>query len=1242
MTYTSMTPTQAHITRLFDHVIKKRLQRIFFSRFSFVLILFVSAYSEAQSEKVVGHYGNTSPTSLEVEYRQTPMGIDVVLPRFSWQMATQHQARGQKQQAYRVVVEDERGDIAWDSSKITDASSLHITYAGKPLKPSTKYRWSVSVWDQNENVSQASSWFETGLMNSDIGAWDTAEWIGGGNDSLPLYADYLPLYDLAVEMSIATGSERAAIILAANDPRFLDKYKNIYQVQNELNESYFKVEIDITGLENADGHALLNFYRAGYTLSDTANKPVAQFKINTSVINNSNKHDFHHLLIHNEYGTLTVQLDHNSDFYLDATKSSGLDVMFPPLVRGAKVTLNPAGVNHDVLTYGMLNQIGFSVNARQVANFKNLQINNIHQPKASLFSEDLAAPYTGIFIEHLDEKYFSIKNGSYVLAGETSGAFIVADPSQHAMPMLRSEFKLADKNIAKARLYVTARGIYEFYINGQRISNDYYNPGLTQYNLTHLYQTYDVSSSIKSGENAMGALLAEGWWSGLMSFGNTWNSFGDRQSLLAKLVVSYQDGTQEVFTTDDKHWQFFNDGPTSYGSLAMGEVYDARKEQSLSGWSEAGFVATGWQQAEVVTLKGSATQGAKPNMSRKAQHLNYDDMQLVGQIGQPASVFKVLTAQSVQEVRPGVFVYDLGQNIVGVPRIDFAQGKEGQVITLRFAEMLYPDLPDSGPNVGMIMTENYRAALSQDIYIMKEGKQQYQPRFTSHGFQYIEITGINKALPLEAVEGIAISSITELTAGYETSNSKVNKLWSNLVWSNVDNFLSVPTDCPQRNERMGWSGDINVFGRTATYVSDSSQFLRRHLQAMRDTQATNGRFADIAPVGGGFGGILWGSAGITLPWEAYWQFGDLGLLKEHYSAMAAYMAYLDTTIDPKTGITNDAGLGDWLGPQNQQLGSAFLATAYHIYTLDIMAKVADILGEIEDAAGYKIRYKERKAFFNNTFVSQDGKTIGLVTYGSVFAPSEKAPEYKVADTQTSYAVGLALGAFDQKYKTQMANNLKTTVARTNLDDSGTKLNEYSLMTGFIGTAWIADALSENSFSATAYKLIQNESYPSWLYSVTQGATTIWERLNGYTEENGFGGNNGMNSFNHYSFGAVGQWMMGYSAGIQRDAPGYKTFFLKPQIDGDGGIDNVKAFYDSAYGKIESHWSIAGNKLHYEATVPANTSATLYLPAANASTITEGGDSLADSKGVSEIAEKAGVVSMQLQSGHYRFISDLPH
>jgi alpha-L-rhamnosidase len=373
-----------------------------------------------------------------------------------------------------------------------------------------------------------------------------------------------------------------------------------------------------------------------------------------------------------------------------------------------------------------------------------------------------------------------------------------------------------------------------------------------------------------------------------------------------------------------------------------------------------------------------------------------------------------------------------------------------------------------------------------------------------------------------------------------------------------------------------------------------------------------------------------------VPWETYQQYNDIGLLREHYPAMKAYISYVQTTIDPKTGLSSDAQLGDWLGPQNNQLGTAFLVTAYHIFDLMIMIETARLLEKPEDVATYSHWYDERKAFFNKQFVNAEHKTMGFVGGGGFGRPSVPL-ELKLADTQTSYAVGLALGAFSDENIPHMAKNLKETVERENNDDGDGMRPKYSLMTGFIGTAWISKALSDNGYSDLAYKLLQNNKYPSWLYSVDQGATTIWERLNGYTVENGFGGNNSMNSFNHYSFGAVGQWMMAYSLGIQRCEPGFKKFILKPEPDPTGQMTWARGYYDSMYGRINSSWKKEGGVLTYEATVPANTTATLYLPSSLVKDILESGKPVKKAKGVTFLKYEKGKAVYELESGSYIFM-----
>jgi len=1186
-------------------------------------------------------------SQLRVEYRDTPLGIDVKAPRFSWQMQLPPGRRGVSQDAYQIVVTAPDGAKTWDTGKVRGGVSLAIPYDGSALAPTTRYRWSVTVWDQDGATSTESSWFETGLMNPDpaLSAWDGATWIGGGDEDLVLYSQYLSIFDVAYTVAIAEGSTRAGFVFGANDARLMDRNKNIHQLEAGRDESYIMLELDVSAVDaSASGLARLSVYRVGYQASDSREKPFHTFQILPSVVNQSNAHAPHQVQVRSVFGEVSVTLDGNESF---ARKpESGEEPRRPSFGRpapGESVNLNPNGRGGDYITYGMLCDLGFAVPAGQKAAFWDVAVTNNRAPHATLFRERLdGAGYDGIYAARARTpgSGLRVEGGRYQLDGGTTGAFVVADPSHNSTPMLRTEFTTRETPIRDARLYVTARGIYEMHLNGSRVGERHFTPGLTQYNKTQMYQTYDVTPLVRNGRNALGAMLGEGWWSGLLSFVPIWNHFGDRQSLLAKLVVRYEDGSTDVVTSNPREWRYFSGGPVVYSSLDMGEVYDARRESATAGWDTAGYDDRAWESAREVPLAGTAVVGPVTDRFGRTSDFSYDHLQIVGQIGDSPEVFEILTAKSVQEVRDGVYVYDMGQNFVGVPRISFGSGAAGRRVVLRVSEMLYPDLPESGKNVGMIMTENYRAALAQDIYVMKAGKQVFEPGFTFRGYRYLEITGIPDALPLSAVQGVAISSVHGLTADYETSNAKVNQLWSNLVWSNVDNFLSIPTDCPQRNERMGWSGDISVFSRTATYVSNADQFLTRHMRAMRDVQSEQGRFTDVAPVGGGFGGVLWGSAGLTVAWEVYQQYGDTRLLEQHYPAMAAYVDYLETTIG-EDGLSSDSALGDWLGPQNNQLGSDFLVTAYHVYDLWIMARTAEILGRDQDAAKYRRLHDARKRFFNERFVNEDGKTMGLVGRRRFFGDRTGSPgEWKVADTQTSYAVALALGAFSDADRPAMEKRLAATIERPNVDDDGVTRPPYSLMTGFIGTAWVSKALSDAGRDDLAYRLLQNDRFPSWLYAVDQGATTIWERLNGYTIEAGFGGNNSMNSFNHYSFGAVGQWMMAYSLGIARGEPGFQRFVLQPRYDPTREMTSARGHYDSPYGRVESAWSVDGSTLTYAATVPANTTATLHLPASSADAVTEGGRPAAGAEGVTLVGLNNGEATFALASGRYEFQTDV--
>jgi alpha-L-rhamnosidase len=1108
--------------------------------------------------------------NLQVEYQKAPLGLDEAHPRFSWQMNSA--LRGAKQNAYRIVVRDESGQTLWDSKKQNTDISLGISYAGESLKAKTAYRWTLEVWNEKNQKSTQVSAFETGLMNPSIEAWKGAEWIG--SNTLPFYSDYLSVYKFQFGLQIDKGT-KASFVFGANDPRLQNRNLNIQEVANGKNQSYIRLELDLAGIATSDtGKAHLHIYRVGYDKKDQANKAFKSFKIPTSIISKGNQSQKHTVFAECNFGVF--------DFYIDQVDK---EHKINPAPKNASpfapsgLNLNPIGAGNNFISFPMLSEIGFSTETGESARFSDVIIRHFRLPSNPLFE---AKENPGLW------KELPFDGNSFTVAGK----FSVANPSRQAAPMLRTSFaSSAGKTIKSARIYATARGIYELYLNGKRVGDEFFNPGLTQYNKTHTYQVFDVTSLLQNGQNAWGAWLSEGWWSGNITYsGDSWNYFGDRQSLLASLEIRYTDGTEQVIQTQPSTWKTFSDGPIRVGSFFQGEVYDAQKNAAIEGWSTTHFKDNNWVPAAKIGLEGTSFA------------LDYQGMKLVNHLDDRVTVQQVLQAKSIAEPRKGVFVYDMGQNMVGFPKIFIKNGQPGQAITLRYAEVLYPDLAEYAGQKGMIMLENIRAALAQDIHILKGGDEYIQPRFTFHGYRYLEITGMEKAPELTQVAGIVLSSVKNISSSYETSDPMVNKLWSNITWSMRSNFLSIPTDTPARNERMGWSGDINVFSKTATMMAPVNNFMRRHLLGMRDVQRADGRFTDVAPMGGGFGGTLWGSAGIVIPWETYLQYGDKAMLAEHYPAMKRYMTFLDSKV--KDGILNEGPLGDWLSPEGNKNDNTLFWMAYQAADLAIVSKVARILGFTTDAEAYMAQSEAKKVDFNAIYVDKTNfKTIksGVKT-GFMGPPNANvAPDVsdkgQAMDTQASYAIPLALNVFNANNAPHAVAHLVETITRSNKDDQNIARPPYSLMTGFIGTASISEALSANGKHDIAYGLLTTKTYPSWLYSVANGATSIWERLNSYTIENGFGGNNSMNSFNHYSFGAVAAWMYTHSLGIQRDetSPGYKHFILQPTPDPSGKISYAKGYVETMYGKISSEWIKQGAKTTYRFRIPANTSAQVKLP-----------------------------------------------
>lgn len=736
---------------------------------------------------------------------------------------------------------------------------------------------------------------------------------------------------------------------------------------------------------------------------------------------------------------------------------------------------------------------------------------------------------------------------------EGDAGLVTWSPAEESgAPMLRKTIQTR-ADLVSARLYTTARGIYEYYINGERLGKDYFNPGSTDYRFRIMYSSYDITPYLAEGRNAVCAQLGGGWWCDFNGCATSWqDQYGTQLSLLAKIVLTYADGTSETVVSDDS-WRVFDGGPITSDSFQNGEDYDARRE--VDGWSEPEFDDSLWANASVYDAPA-------------------DSVAISHYVGNAVRNHITLRAKSVTEPEAGVFVYDMGQNMVGIPRVRL-YGEAGREVTFHYGEMIFPEEIPADPippltredyeaRRGQVYNQNYRSALVTDHYILKgdpEGEY-FQPHFTFHGFRYIEIRGLDAALPLDAVEGLVLDSVGEQKSSYSTGNQDINRLFSNIVWGQRGNFLSIPTDCPQRDERFGWTGDAQVFARSATYNMDVDQFYTRWFNTLRDCQGDDGRYSDFvpwigsAPAGApkGRGHMGWMEAGIIIPWQLYLQYGDTRFIEEHWESMNRYM---DGLVARAENFIQPPGVyGDWLGLEttDQRLSN----TAYFAYDASLMARMARAIGRADDAVRYEQLFRDiQEAFLSEGF------------------------EF---NTQTSIVLPLQAGLFGDDVRGGMADRLVDNI----------RSHGYTLTTGFIGTPYLNLVLSDNGHSDIAFRLFEQTAYPSWLYPVLQGATTVWERWNSYTIARGFGDVE-MNSFNHYSYGAIEEWMMTRSLGIQVDPekPGYKHIILQPEYS--PSLGTVSGHYDSVYGRISGTLKKAAGGFKYSVTIPANTTATICLP-----------------------------------------------
>ncbi len=751
------------------------------------------------------------------------------------------------------------------------------------------------------------------------------------------------------------------------------------------------------------------------------------------------------------------------------------------------------------------------------------------------------------------------------------------DGSSRPAQYYRNEFAVT-KKIRSARIYATSLGLYELYLNGEKVGDQLFTPGWTSYNKRLQYQTYDVTQMLQKS-NAIGAILGDGWYRGNIAFRGQHSYYGDKLALLLQLKIDYTDGTSETIVSN-KNWKVSN-GPILESDIYNGELYDARLE--MTGWNVAGFNSNSWQNAA---------------------EINHPKDILVALQGVPVKAIEEIIPIKQLTTPKGEMVFDLGQNMVGWVRLK-VKGEKGDTVRLKFAEVLDKE--------GNFYTANLRAAKATDTYIKKSDETEiYEPHFTFHGFRFVMLEGV-KTPNLNDVTGIVIHSEMKPTGTFNCSNPLINQLQHNIQWGQKGNFLDVPTDCPQRDERLGWTGDAQAFSMTAAYNFDVSAFYTKWMKDFVADQLSNGKVQHVIPdvLKGDGGATGWADAVAIIPWTVYRIYGDKRILKENYSAITKWVGYMETRAGDDYLWTGDPHFGDWLAFATNRsdypgatTNKDLIATAYFYYTTNLTAKIAGVIGKTADAEKYSKQAEKIKQAFIAEFITPNGRLM--------------------SNTQTAYALAISFGL--------LPDNLVEKAAKYFAGDV-TKFKH--LTTGFLGTPLLCKSLSDIGRDDLAFMLLNRKEYPSWLYPVTQGATTIWERWDGQKPDGTFQ-NVGMNSFNHYAYGAIGEWLYSYVAGINIDIekPGYKHILLSPHSG--GGLNNVSATFISMYGEIKSGWKIDDSGVFvYQVEVPANTTATVTLPAAFAGSLKVNSEPLNDELKSKVIQDDDNLV-LEIGSGEYEF------
>jgi alpha-L-rhamnosidase len=761
---------------------------------------------------------------------------------------------------------------------------------------------------------------------------------------------------------------------------------------------------------------------------------------------------------------------------------------------------------------------------------------------------------------------------------------------------LRQSFTIGSP-VKSARLYATALGEYELFLNGKRVGDQVFAPGWTDYRQHVKYQTYDVTALLGSGANAIAALLAPGWYATPLEWFQQPNNYGDTPpALREQLRIEHTDGSVEWVNTDQQ-W-LVHTSSILHSELYDGESQDERASQP--GWNTAQFSVKGWEHAAAIEPAA---------ISIEAQSF-------------PAiRVERTLTAKSIAQPKPDVWVFDFGQNFSGMEELRMA-GPAGTKVRLRFAEVLNAD--------GTIYTDNLRTALATDEFILSgRGVEEFTPQFTFHGFRYAELTGLPTAPGKDALTALVIHTDAPFTAKLETGSALINQLWSNIQWGQRSNFVGLPTDCPQRDERLGWMADAQVFWRAAGYNMDLAAFSRKFAEDMRGTQEGTPYYGIYAPgtvkPNAGWG-AAWSDAGVIIPYTSWLQTGDTSIIDENWGAMRTYLDAIESA-NPDNLWRNQSGIpfGDWLSPEGKT-DFVLIATAYWAWDVTLMQRMAHATGRNMEEQKFAQLFEDIRTAFQKQFVHDDGFVAGADNtpspFGVINNPNAKS---QGGDTQTGYVLALHMNLVPDKLRAAAAQKLADKI----------EANNELLATGFLGTPYLLEELTKEGYSKLAFQLLLNRKYPSWGYMVDHGATTMWERWNGDQMRD----DPSMNSYNHYAYGAVADWIYRYAAGVDAtplDA-GFHTVLLRPHFD--ARLGHVSFDYASVFGPIDSEWTFDGATAEWKITLPANTTGWLPLSAAEAAKYKlEDSPLIGNSKATSNT--RNGQSGFELESGTYNFVIEI--